>query len=65
MDRDSGLEPAIFINDLKDANKKLFENFFPILHFKDTFISFFKDKKSRRSHKTVDIKVFPTIFAYW
>jgi hypothetical protein len=41
MDPDSDLEPAIFINDLQDANKKL----------------------SKRSHKTVEIKVFPTIFA--
>ncbi len=28
-----------------------------------TFTSFFKDKKSKRSHKTVGIKVFLTIFA--
>ncbi len=25
----------------------------------------FKDKKSKRCHKTVEIKVFLTIFAYW
>jgi hypothetical protein len=36
-----------FIINLQDANKK----------------QFFKDKKSKRSHKTVKIKVFLTIFA--
>jgi hypothetical protein len=28
-----------------------------------TFTTFFKDKKSKRSHKTVGIKVFLTSFA--
>ncbi len=37
--------------------------FFCILLFEVTFTSFFKDKKSKRSHKTVEIKVFLTIFA--
>jgi hypothetical protein len=31
--------------------------------FEDTFTSFYKDKRSKRSHKTVGIKVFLTIFA--
>jgi hypothetical protein len=31
--------------------------------FEITYASFFKDKKSRRSHKTVGIKDFLTIFA--
>ncbi len=31
----------------------------------DTFTSFFKDKKSLQSQKTVGIKVFLTIFAAW
>jgi hypothetical protein len=31
--------------------------------FEGTFTSFFKDKKSNRSHKTVEIKVFLTVFA--
>jgi hypothetical protein len=48
-DPDSDPDPAISVIDLQDANKKL--------------ISFFKDKKSKRSHKTVGIKVFLTIFA--
>jgi hypothetical protein len=34
------------------------------LLFEGTFTSFFKDKKSKRSYKTVGIKVFLTIFAY-
>jgi hypothetical protein len=33
--------------------------------FEGTFTSFFKDKKSKRSHKTVGIQVFLTIFAWW
>jgi hypothetical protein len=37
--------------------------FFCLLLFECTFTSFFKDKKSKRSHKTVGIKVFLTIFA--
>ncbi len=35
--------------------------FFCILLFEGTFTSFFKGKKSKRSHKTVEIKVFLTI----
>jgi len=34
-----------------------------LLLFKGTFTSFFKDKKSKRSHKTVGIKVYLTIYA--
>ncbi len=65
MDPDS--DPAIFIIDLQDTNKKLIykKKFFCILLFKGTFTSFFKDKKSKRSHKTVEIKVFLTLFAKW
>jgi hypothetical protein len=48
-------DPAIFVIDIQDANKKLFEG---------TLTSFLKDKKSKRSHKTVGIKVFLTIFAW-
>jgi hypothetical protein len=53
-------DPAIFAIDLQEANKKLF---FCLLLFEGTFKSFFKDKKSNRSHKTVGIKVFLTISA--
>jgi hypothetical protein len=58
-------DPSIFIIDLQDANKKqiIFKKFFFIVLFEGTFTSFFKDKKSKRSHKTVEIKVFLTIFA--
>jgi hypothetical protein len=59
MDPDS----SIFINDLQDANKKEFKkNCSCILLFEGTFTSFFKDKKLKRSHNTVEIKVFLTIF---
>jgi hypothetical protein len=40
-----------------------FPNFFCLLLFKGTFTLFFKGKKSLRSPKTVEIKVFLTIFA--
>jgi hypothetical protein len=52
----SGSGSAIF--DLQDANQKffLFKVFFFLLHH-------FSKKKCQRSHKTVGIKVFLTIFA--
>jgi hypothetical protein len=55
-------DPSNFIIDLPDANKKLI---FFLLHitFGGIFTSFIKDKMSKRSHKTVEIKVFLTIFA--
>ncbi len=37
--------------------------FFCLLLFDATFTSFFKDEKSKRSHKTVELKVFHPIFA--
>jgi hypothetical protein len=58
--------PAIFIIDLQDANNKLILKkvfLHIILYFEVTFPTLFKDKKSKRSHKTVKIKVFLTIFA--
>jgi len=56
---------AIFIIDLQDANKELiFLKLFFILLFEGTFTSFFKPKKSKRSHKTLEIKVFLTILLY-
>jgi hypothetical protein len=54
-------DPALFVSNLQDANKKLF----CLLLFKGTFASFFTNKRSLRSHKTVEIKVFLTIFAWW
>ena len=52
-------DPAVLIINLQDANKKLIfsKKFFSRLLFEGTFTSFFKDKKSKRSHKTVEIKV--------
>jgi hypothetical protein len=63
MDPDSDPDPAVFIIDLQDANKKLLQKkLFGRLLFESTFTSFFKDKKSIRCRKTVEIKVFLTIF---
>jgi hypothetical protein len=63
-DTDADPDPSFFIIDLQDSKKKLItKKFFCILLFEGTFTSFFKDKKSKRSHKTVKIKVFLTIFA--
>jgi hypothetical protein len=64
-DPDADPDPSIFIIDLQDANKQriFLKQFFCIVLFEGTFTSFFKDKKSKRSHKTVEIKVYLTIFA--
>jgi hypothetical protein len=57
-------DPAIFVIDLQDANKKrIFKKLFLLLLFEGTFTSFFKDKKSKRIPKIVGIKVFLTFFA--
>jgi hypothetical protein len=45
----------------KKLNKK--KSFFCILLIEGTFTSFFKEKKSKSSHKIVEIKVFLTIYA--
>ncbi len=59
---DSDPDPAIFVIDLQDANKKfILKKVFFLLLFEGTFSSFFKTKKSKRIHKTVGIKVFLTI----
>jgi hypothetical protein len=59
-------DPAIFLVDLQDANKKLIyeEKKFLLITFEGTFTSFFKDKKFSRSQKTVGIQCFLTIFAW-
>jgi hypothetical protein len=54
----SGSRSCFFVSDLQDVKKV-----FCLLLFEGTFTSFFKDKKSKRSHKTVGINVFLTIFA--
>jgi hypothetical protein len=57
MDPESDPDPAIFVIDLQGTK------LFCLLLFEGTFTSFFKNKKSKRSHKTEGIKVFLTIFA--
>jgi hypothetical protein len=44
-----------------DLQKK----YFFLLLFEDVFTSFIKDKKPKRSHKTLGIEVFLTILNYW
>jgi hypothetical protein len=57
-------DPAIFVIDLQDAKKnELKKRFFCLLLFEGTFTSFFKNKKSKRSHRTVGTNGFLTIFA--
>jgi hypothetical protein len=53
MDPDSDTDPAIFIIELQDANKKLvlYHNSFCLLLFEGIFTLFFKDKKSKRVTK--------------
>jgi hypothetical protein len=65
MDPDPDSDPAIFVIDLLIAVKKLSfkKKFFCLLLFEGTFTSFFKEKKSKRSHKKIGIEVFLTIFA--
>jgi hypothetical protein len=61
-----GLDACYFVIDLQDANQKLIKKkkkVFCFLLFEGTFTSFFKDKKYKKSHKTVGIKVFLTIFS--
>jgi hypothetical protein len=54
-------DPASFVFELQDANKKLFKKKICLLLFEGIFTSFFKDKRSKRSHKTVGIQVFLTM----
>jgi hypothetical protein len=61
---DADRDLAIFVVDLQDANKKLIKKFFCLLLFEGTFTSFFKYKKSKRSHRAVGNEVFLTIFAW-
>jgi hypothetical protein len=57
------MDPPLFVINLQEANKKLIlKKFFCLLPFEGTFTSFFKDKKSKRSDKTVGIKAFLTTF---
>jgi hypothetical protein len=63
-DPDSDPDPPTFVIVLQEANKKIIiKKFVCLLLFEGAFTSFFKDKKSKRSNKTVGIEVFLTIFA--
>jgi hypothetical protein len=57
-------DPAIFVINLHDANKNQIrlKSFSAYYFFEGTFTSFFKEKKSKRSHNTVGIKVFFLLF---
>ncbi len=56
-------DPALSSVTFKMPTKNYFLVFFGLLLFEDTFISFFNDKTSLRSHKTVEMKDFITLFA--
>jgi hypothetical protein len=59
MDPDADADPAIFVIDLQDANKKKFKKSFSAYYFlKVQLHHFSKIKKSKRSHKAVGIKAF-------
>jgi hypothetical protein len=60
MDLDPAPDPALFVSDFQDAAQK----FFCLWLFEGTFTLFFKDKKSERSHKAVEIKVFFYYFCF-
>ncbi len=54
MGPDSDPDPAIFIIDLQEHNKKtnFLKRFFCILLFEGTFLSFFKDKVKKKSQNS-------------
>jgi hypothetical protein len=53
------LDPAIFVIDLQDANKKInFFNIFSAYYFLNVHLHNFSKKKVKKSHKIVGIKVF-------
>jgi hypothetical protein len=58
---DPDADLRIHASDLQDTNTR----FFCLFLLEDTFTSFFKDKKSKRSHKSIGIKVLRTSFAWW
>jgi hypothetical protein len=66
MHSDSDPDPAIFVIDLQDANKKLpvIKKSFSAYYFLKVHLHHFsKIKSKKRSHKTVGINVFLSIFA--
>ncbi len=59
---DPDQDPAIFFMTFKTPTKIIF---FVLALFEGTLTTFFKGKRSKRSHKTLGIKVFLTIFSCW
>jgi hypothetical protein len=59
-----GIRILLFLSlNFKMPTKNYFKKkFFCILLFEGTFTSFFKDKRSKRSHKAAGIKVLPYFF---
>ena len=58
-------DPARFVSNLlQDANNKYFPKFLCLFLFEGTFIKFFNNKKTQRSHKTVEIKTFLQFFVW-
>ncbi len=58
-------DPLFLSVTFKKATKIYHSCFAYYLLFEGTLTSFFKDKKSQRSHKTVGIKIFLNVFAWW
>ncbi len=57
-------EQRIFVIDLQVANRKTNKKkVFLLITVEGIFTSFFKDKNTKRSHKTIGIKGFLNIFA--
>ncbi len=60
-DPDADPNPAVFVSDLQDVNKKLF---FCLKLFEGTFSSFFKDEKVTKKSQNSENNVFLTIFSW-
>jgi hypothetical protein len=60
MDPDPAPDTGLCVSDLQGVSEKYFLSSFLLttVLFEGAFASFFKDKKSSRSHKTVEMKVF-------
>jgi hypothetical protein len=56
-------DPALSVGGFQDAKKGFFSKLFSLLLSVDAFTSAFKDNKELTSHKTDEIKIFPTFFS--
>jgi hypothetical protein len=65
MDPDMDPDPAIFVINFQDANKKLIKKCFSAYYFLKVHLHHFSKIKSQKEvgNKTVGIKFFITIFA--